>query len=213
MIPLVNIVPTRTAPSVTVCIILLNAAALGHDRWQAWLPPFAVVTTILVSALLVWLSAPAVEDRLGHTRFLTMWTCGGLIAWLATQALHPSLLWVTAGTTATLAAHATLFPGSRVLALWPFRPSLPIVEIPWLHFLLVWAGGVTITVVAAMGHQVAGAGTLGLAHVGTAALGVLGARWLPLRERRAVEWWDRAALASRNRQRACAVEPPVSGPW
>src|SRR5438094_10186984 len=104
MIPLRDVIPSRTTPYITVTIILLNALAwlfeisLAPDTLQLFLTVYGVVpaavhpVTLITSIFLhggwmhvigsmcyVWIFGDKVEDRLGHGRLIFFCLLYGLI--------------------------------------------------------------------------------------------------------------------------------------
>ena len=95
MIPLRDVIPSRTTPYITVTIIVLNSAAwlfevsLPHDVLTGFLTAYGVVPayfawpTLITSMFLhgswshvignmwyLWIFGDNVEDRVGHGRFI-----------------------------------------------------------------------------------------------------------------------------------------------
>ncbi len=135
MVPWCDVIPRRTHPWVTsTCLAgILGLAAVS------WLQPFLRATAVLLlaDAWVVLLSGPAAEDRLGRLRF-SLLLAGGAAAGLLIPS-HSRGPW--AGTpsvaAACLAAHLTIFPGSRVLAIsvgWPYS----VHELPMHAIGFVW---------------------------------------------------------------------------
>src|SRR5512135_1704313 len=105
MIPLRDVVPSRTTPFVTVSIIVVNALAFlfeialpPGDR-QVFIRAFGMVpaefawTTLLTSMFLhggwlhvignmwyLWIFGDNVEDRMGHGRYLVFYLACGIVA-------------------------------------------------------------------------------------------------------------------------------------
>jgi membrane associated rhomboid family serine protease len=190
MIPVRDVVPSRTAPGVTVSLIAAMLAALSWPGVREWWLLWAAHVVVL------WLFGGTVEDRLGHGRF-----AGFCVVCLAAAVVVPpaigrvvSLHWVVGGGVAGLsAAYFLMFPGSRVLTLVPAAAGVDIVDVPawtvWGLWAIVQAAAVwSSTVWAEPADPVAAAASMfagGLA-------GALG--WLVLRrpERMGVDWWDSA---------------------
>lgn len=129
MLPIRDIIPTRTPPAVTVALIAANvlAAPFIHDG----------VLQLAIDMLCLWIFGGAVEDRMGHARFAAFYllcvsaTCGA-------QSYVAATLTLGAGGAVggIMGAYFLLFPKSRVLTIVPFPPG--VVEIPAAFLLGVW---------------------------------------------------------------------------
>src|SRR5262245_27738473 len=105
MIPLRDVIPSRTTPFLTITIIALNALAwlfelsLPRDTLNDFLTQFGVVpaafsTPTLVSSMFLhgswshflgnmwylWIFGDNVEDRMGHGRFVVFYLLCGIAA-------------------------------------------------------------------------------------------------------------------------------------
>src|SRR5215813_11365127 len=105
MIPLRDVIPSRTAPVVTITIIALNALAwffeigLPSEDRQLFLTIYGVVpayfrpVTLITSMFLhgswmhvignmwyLWIFGDNIEDRLGHGRFIVFYLLCGIAA-------------------------------------------------------------------------------------------------------------------------------------
>ena len=220
MIPLRDVIPSRTRPGVTIGLIAVNVlvflfqAMLPEETAQRFLDAFAVVpaqfslvdvfTSLFVHAgiahlagnlLFLWIFGDNVEDRLGHGRFAAFYVVCGYVAAIAQTALVPDSLIPMVGASGAIAgvmgAYVVLYPQSRVLMLFPFPPIL--FELPAVFFLGFWF----------VMQFLSGIGTLPIFRGGTISGGV--AFWahvagfacglalvIPMRrrERMDVDWWD-----------------------
>ena len=220
MIPLRDVIPSRTRPGVTIGLIAVNVlvflfqAMLPEETAQRFLDAFAVVpaqfslvdvfTSLFVHAgsahlagnlLFLWIFGDNVEDRLGHGRFAVFYVVCGYVAAIAQTALVPDSLIPMVGASGAIAgvmgAYVVLYPQSRVLMLFPFPPIL--FELPAVFFLGFWF----------VMQFLSGIGTLPIFRGGTISGGV--AFWahvagfacglalvIPMRrrERMDVDWWD-----------------------
>ena len=220
MIPLRDVIPSRTRPGVTIGLIAVNVlvflfqAMLPEETAQRFLNAFAVVpaqfslvdvfTSLFVHAgiahlagnlLFLWIFGDNVEDRLGHGRFAVFYVVCGYVAAIAQTALVPDSLIPMVGASGAIAgvmgAYVVLYPQSRVLMLFPFPPIL--FELPAVFFLGFWF----------VMQFLSGIGTLPIFRGGTISGGV--AFWahvagfacglalvIPMRrrERMDVDWWD-----------------------
>src|SRR6266705_1387507 len=112
MIPLRDIIPSRTTPFITVTIILLNALAwlyelkVPDDALPVFLQVYGVVPANFRAATLVtsmflhgswshvignmwylWIFGDNVEDRVGHGRFIVFYLLCGICAAIAQIAI------------------------------------------------------------------------------------------------------------------------------
>jgi membrane associated rhomboid family serine protease len=166
MIPLRDVIPTRTTPYITLAIIALNAlvfvyefalgnAAEGFIRTFGLIPAtfswVAVVTSMFVhggllhfggNMLYLWIFGDNVEDRMGHRRFLTFYLLCGAAAAIAQTATGPDSRIPMVGASGAIAgvmgAYFVLYPHSRIVTLFPFFIFFKIVEVPALYFLGIW---------------------------------------------------------------------------
>lgn len=166
MIPLRDVIPSRTAPYITLTIIALNAAAwlfevaLPPDVLPAFLQVYGVVPadfhapTLVTSMFLhgswshvignmwyLWIFGDNVEDRVGHGRFILFYLMCGILAAIGQILIEPGSTLPTIGASGAIAgvmgAYFVLYPRSRVLTLVPFI-YLQIVEIPATVLLGFW---------------------------------------------------------------------------
>ncbi|HPW19960.1 MAG TPA: rhomboid family intramembrane serine protease [Vicinamibacterales bacterium] len=188
MIPIRDVVPTRTRPAATRALAATMAAALA---WPAvrrgWLPWCATV-------LACWIFGRTVEDRLGHGRFALLVAAGAAAAlaaaWRLGEAPAPGL--AAAGAAAgVMAAYFLLFPRSKILTLVPVLVGVELVDVPAWVIAGLWAliHAADLWARAAFAGRPQAAALAGAIAAGAAA-GVIG--WLLLRrpERLSVEWWD-----------------------
>jgi membrane associated rhomboid family serine protease len=166
MIPLRDVIPSRTTPYITITIIALNGLAwlfelsLPHDVLTEFLTTFGVVPayftapTLITSMFLhgswshvlgnmwyLWIFGDNVEDRVGHGRFIVFYLLCGIAAALGQVAVDPASTMPTIGASGAIAgvmgAYFVLYPHSRVLTLIPWI-FLQIVELPALVLLGFW---------------------------------------------------------------------------
>jgi membrane associated rhomboid family serine protease len=166
MIPLRDVIPSRTTPYITVTIITLNALAwlfevsLPHEVLNDFLTIYGVVPadfsppTLITSMFLhgswshvignmwyLWIFGDNVEDRVGHGRFIVFYLLCGIAASLGQIAVDPNSLLPTIGASGAIAgvmgAYFVLYPHSRVLTLIPWW-FLQIVELPAIALLGFW---------------------------------------------------------------------------
>jgi membrane associated rhomboid family serine protease len=188
MIPVRDVIPSRTAPGVTLALLAALGAAFLSPAVREWWLPWAA------DGLVVWLTGGTLEDRLGHARFgIFAAACAGAAAAAPAVLGHPpGLVWAACGTAAGfIAAYVLMFPRSRVLMLVPVVVGLEVADVPaWVVF-APWAflqGAAAWSALAAL----VPADMLGMAAsvAGGALAGALGSLLLRRPERMRVEWWD-----------------------
>jgi membrane associated rhomboid family serine protease len=167
MIPLRDVIPSRTTPYITVTIIVLNALAwfyelaLPRDVLPVFLQVYGVVPaafsapTLISSMFLhgswfhvignmwyLWIFGDNVEDRVGHGRFIVFYLLCGIAAALGQVAMDPNSTLPTIGASGAIAgvmgAYFVLYPQSRVLTLIPLWFYYEIFELPAIFLLGFW---------------------------------------------------------------------------
>lgn len=188
MIPVRDVIPSRTAPGVTLALLAALGAALAWPAVRDWWLPW------LSHAMVLWLTGGTLEDRFGHARFAAF-AAGCTAAALAAPAaagcgLDPVRA-IGGATAGMIAAYATMFPRSRILTLVPAVIGIEVTDVPaWVVFGL-WA---VLQAAAAWSMLTWSApeATTGMA-IGVAAgaaAGALGSVLLRRPERMRVDWWD-----------------------
>jgi membrane associated rhomboid family serine protease len=220
MIPLRDVIPSRTPPYITVTIILLNAAtwlfeiSMPPDVLQLFLTVYGVVpadfrpVTLITSMFLhggwmhvignmwyLWIFGDNVEDRLGHGRFIFFYLLCGIVAAFGQIAMDPTSELPTIGASGAIAgvmgAYFVLYPRSRVLTLIPFVFWWEIIELPALVLLGFWFLMQLFSAGAiAVTAHSAGGGVAFMAHVAGFVAGMLAVFVLKQRERS--PWEDSA---------------------
>src|SRR5262249_1099321 len=166
MIPLRDVIPSRTTPYITVTIIVLNAIgwffelSLPREQLNEFLTVYGVVPayfawpTLITSMFLhgswshvignmwyLWIFGDNVEDRVGHGRFIVFYLLCGILAALGQVAVDPTSMLPTIGASGAIAgvmgAYFVLYPHSRVLTLIPWI-FIQIVELPAIMLLGFW---------------------------------------------------------------------------
>src|SRR5687767_8102246 len=167
MIPLRDVIPTRTTPVVTITLIVLNAVAflyellLDEETLNVFLIYWGLVpaafswVTVFTSMFLhggflhfggnmlyLWIFGDNVEDRMGHGRFLVFYLLCGMAAALAQTAASPDSLVPMVGASGAIAgvmgAYFVLYPHSRIVTLVPIFFFIQIIEVPAIFFLGIW---------------------------------------------------------------------------
>ena len=167
MIPLRDVIPSRTMPCVTVAIIALNTLAFFvelslrvPDRSRfievygvvpASVGSLSLLTSMFLhgswrhflgNMLYLWIFGDNVEDRVGHGRFVVFYVMCGLAAAIVQIASNPDSVVPMVGASGAIAgvmgAYFVLFPRSRVLALLPLFIVWELIEVPAIFFLGFW---------------------------------------------------------------------------
>ena len=218
MIPLRDVIPTRTTPVVTTSLIAINALvflsqwSLGTDAGTQFVYDWGLVpayfswVTVLTSMFLhggflhvggnmlyMWIFGDNVEDRLGHGRFVAFYLFCGVAAALAQTFVSPSsgvpMVGASGAIAGVMGAYFVMYPHSRIVTLIPFI-FLQVVEVPAIFFLGIWFLMQFLNGVGSIAQVEAGTGGVAFwAHVAGFAAGVLGAFALRRPERQRPEWW------------------------
>lgn len=218
MIPLRDVIPSRTTPWVTRSLILVNAAVF---LWQFSLAPrdleavvrdhglvpaafdgIDVLTSMFLhggwahvvgNLLYLWIFGDNVEDRMGHGRFTAFYALCGITAALSQYVASPSSMVPMIGASGAIAgvlgAYLVLFPRSRIVTLLPLFILWQIVEVPAIFFLGFWFLMQLFSGVGSLGRADVG-GVAFWAHAGGFLAGVSLVKLFARPERRTVEWWD-----------------------
>ena len=166
MIPLRDVIPSRTTPYVTFALIAVNTLvfllelSLGDSveefiLYWGLVPAAFSWITVLTSMFLhggllhfggnmlyLWIFGDNVEDRMGHGRFLSFYLLCGAAAALAQTAMNPDSVVPMVGASGAIAgvmgAYFVLYPRSRIVTLIPIIVFFQVVEIPAIFFLGIW---------------------------------------------------------------------------
>jgi membrane associated rhomboid family serine protease len=181
MIPLRDVIPSRTTPVVTVTVLVVNVLAflyetsLGPTRLEPFLLNYGMVPAALAwrdiltsmflhagwlhligNMLSLWIFGDNVEDRLGHGRFLLFYLLCGTLAALTHVWADPSSIVPTIGASGAIAGvmggYLVLYPHSRIITLLPIFIFIQIVEVPAVIFLGLWF---LLQLVSGVGSQLA----------------------------------------------------------
>jgi len=220
VIPLRDVIPSRTTPGVTITLIVLNVLIYvlglmlteqGRDAFiyafglvPAFFSVISVFTSMFVhggfahlvgNMLFLWIFGDNVEDRLGHGRFLMFYLLCGFAAAVSQAVLNPSSLVPMVGASGAIAgvmgAYLVLYPRSRVLMLFPFPPIL--FELPAVFFLVMWFLVQFLNGVNQLPifeRNAISGGVAFWAHVMGFVSGLLLVLVMRRPERSKVEWWD-----------------------
>jgi len=166
MIPLRDVIPSRTTPVVTVTLIIVNALAFFYElslgdsvdlflRTYGLVPAEFSLLTLVTSMFLhggflhaggnmlyLWIFGDNVEDRMGHGRFLVFYLLCGAAAALAQTMMQPDSLIPMVGASGAIAgvmgAYLVMYPKSRIVTLVPIIFFIQLIEVPALFFLGIW---------------------------------------------------------------------------
>ncbi len=167
MIPLRDVIPSRTTPYVTIALIGVNALVflyqmtLGDPYLDEFVLYFglvpaafswvAVLTSMFLhggflhfggNMLFLWIFGDNVEDRMGHGRFVVFYLLCGAAAALAQTAMSPESVVPMVGASGAVAgvmgAYFVLYPHSRIVTLIPLFVFFHVMEVPAIVFLGLW---------------------------------------------------------------------------
>jgi membrane associated rhomboid family serine protease len=166
MIPLRDVIPSRTTPYTTITLIVLNALiflfqlSLG-DQVNDFILAYGLIpaafswvnvfsSMFLHGSLLhvggnmlyLWIFGDNVEDRMGHGRFLCFYLLCGIAAALAQTIINPDSVVPMVGASGAIAgvmgAYFVLYPHSRIVTLVPLIIFFQVMEVPAIFFLGIW---------------------------------------------------------------------------
>lgn len=217
MIPLRDVIPSRTTPFVTLALIAANVIVFvyeltlpgpalegfffAHGLVPADFTWTAAFTSMFLHSgwlhiggnmLSLWIFGDNIEDRMGHARFLVFYLLVGLAATLAQTAADWGSTLPLVGASGAIAgvmgAYFVLFPSSRILVLVFLLFFVDVVEIPALLYLGFWF---LLQIVGGAGRVGAtGGGVAFWAHAGGFLAGIAGVLVFRRRERQRVDWWS-----------------------
>ncbi len=220
MIPLRDVIPSRTTPYVTVTIIVVNALVFVFelrlpltDRARfievygimpASVGSLSLLTSMFLhggwlhflgNMLYLWIFGDNVEDRVGHGRFIVFDLTCGLAATLAQVVSNPTSVVPMVGASGAIAgvmgAYFVLFPRSRVLTLLPLFIFWQLIEVPAILFLGFWF---LLQLLSGVGSVGAGQDIGGIAfwaHIAGFGTGAVAIFFFRRPERQRVSWWGR----------------------
>jgi membrane associated rhomboid family serine protease len=167
MLPVQDVVPSRTTPWVTlglmgiltavllVALLLSEHAARGLILSYGLVPAHLSSTTLLTAALLhygildagvnilaLWIFGDNVEDRLGRWRYVALLILstvlsGLVVARMSEGGLVP-IIGAGGAVGGVVGAYLVLLPASRVLMLVPVWRGIDLVEIPAAMVVIAW---------------------------------------------------------------------------
>jgi membrane associated rhomboid family serine protease len=218
MVPLRDVIPSRTTPWVTYLLIGVNLVVFLYE-WTlpdtalerliftyglvpahaSWLT--ATTSMFLHAGLLhvggnlltLWIFGDNVEDRFGHARYLVFYLLAGYLAGLAEVWASPHspvpLVGASGAIAGVMGAYLVMFPHSRILVLIPIIIFIDVVEVPAVLFLGFWFLIQILGGVGRLAQATNPGGVAFWAHLGGFLTGVITV-WIFRRpERQRVEWW------------------------
>jgi membrane associated rhomboid family serine protease len=218
MIPLRDVIPSRSTPYITVTLIVINAVAwlyeltIPGDLLPVYLQLYGVVPAdfsapTLVSSMFLhgswshfignmwylWIFGDNVEDRVGHGRFIAFYLLCGVVAALVHVAMDPASTLPTIGASGAIAGvmggYFVLYPQSRVLTLIPLVFYVEIIELPAVLLLGFWFVMQLFNAgVIAVTANSSSGGIAFVAHVAGFVAGLAGV-FMFRKRRRTTEWW------------------------
>jgi membrane associated rhomboid family serine protease len=167
MIPIRDVIPSRTTPVVTIALLVLNVAAflvsppLDSPAFESFVRTWGVTPadvtwpTVLTSMFLhggwmhllsnmlfLWIFGDNVEDRMGHGRYLAFYLLCGAVAVGAQVLAEPGssvpMVGASGAIAGVLGAYIVMFPHSRVLTLVPLFIFVTFIEVPAGVLLGLW---------------------------------------------------------------------------
>jgi membrane associated rhomboid family serine protease len=166
MIPLRDVIPTRTTPYVTISLVTLNVLVFLYQfslgpavnrfvltfglipAYFSWISVFTSMFLhggflhVAGNMLYLWIFGDNVEDRMGHGRFLAFYLLCGVAAALGQTFTAPDSIVPMVGASGAVAgvmgAYFVLYPHSRIVTLLPLFIFIQIIEVPAIFFLGVW---------------------------------------------------------------------------
>ena len=220
MIPLRDVIPSRTTPVVTIGLIVVNVVVFLYELslgdsldqfirvWGLVPAEFSLVTLatsmflhggILHAAgnmLYLWIFGDNVEDRMGHGRFLAFYLLCGVAAAVGQTVAAPASFVPMVGASGAIAgvmgAYFVLYPRSRIVTLVPLFIFIEIIEVPAIAFLGIWFLMQFLSGVGSIATTASGSGG-GIAfwaHTAGFVAGLVGVFVFRRPERQRVEWWN-----------------------
>jgi membrane associated rhomboid family serine protease len=188
MIPVRDVIPSQTAPGVTVALLgAMGAACVWPPVRESWLPWAS-------HAVVLWLAGGTLEDRFGHGRFAAFAAACAAAALAAPGAAGRGIdpvRTVGGAVAGVVAAYLLMFPRSRVLTLVPVVIGVEVADVPAWAVFAMWAGLQVAAGWAALAWSApADAAGMAIAAAAGASAGALGSVLLRRPERMRVDWWD-----------------------
>jgi len=219
MIPVGDVIPSRTRPWVTIALIAANLLVFARVltlpatdlasffgayglvpadfRWPALATSLFVHTGwlhVVTNMACLWIFGATMEDRMGHLRFLIFYVAVGTVAALTEVWAHPALDLPLVGASGAVAgvmgAYLANFPFSRVLVLVYLVVFVEVIEVPALFFLGLWFLLQVLGGIQSAADALAIGGVALWAHAGGFVAGAALVWLFRQRERQRVAWWS-----------------------
>jgi membrane associated rhomboid family serine protease len=129
---------------------LVDPSAFGYAWWEV---AITLVTSLFLhggfvhligNLIYLWVFGGAVEDAMGHSRFLVFYLACGAVGSLTHAILYPHSLTPSIGASGSIAgvlgAFLVLRPRARIVTLFPLVVYWAMAEIPAVLFLPIWFG-------------------------------------------------------------------------
>ncbi len=220
MIPLRDVIPSRTTPFVTFSLIIANVLAFLYELTltdanlnalvrsagivpavTGWLTPTLLSSMFLHSVqgpshlignmLFLWIFGDNVEDRFGHGRYLLFYLAAGMVAGAAQAMAVPGAAIPIIGASGAIAA--------VMGAYFVLFPKSRVVMLIWLVFyidfveipaVLFLGFWLLFQFLGGLGAEAGAGGVAFVAHLGGFVVGAALGRLLARPERAEVSWWD-----------------------
>ena len=166
MIPLRDVIPSRTVPYITIALVAINSLvflyqlslgdAVNEFAFAFGLVPAvfswpSVFTSMFLhggilhvagNMLYLWIFGDNVEDRMGHGRFVAFYLLCGVAAALGQALTAPDspvpMVGASGAIAGVMGAYFVLYPHSRIVTLLPIFIFWQVIEVPAIFFLGVW---------------------------------------------------------------------------
>jgi membrane associated rhomboid family serine protease len=219
MLPLRDVIPSRTFPIVTVTLLALNTAALLFQEWlspadrvdvaatfgliPAAFKPWTPITSLFVhrdplqfasNMLMLWLLGETLEDRLGRGRQIVFYVACGMVAaaaqtWTYRGSFTP-VVGASGAVAGILGGYCRMFARSRVLTLIPLPGAWEIRELPVLGLVAGWIVAQLVSDAIPLAAGIpAVEGSSPTSCMAAFLTGALLVRAFTRSERMRVEWW------------------------
>ena len=218
MIPLRDVIPSRTTPYVTVTLIIINVGVFLYELMlgpalDQFILTFGLVPaefswlTVLSSMFLhggllhvggnmlyLWIFGDNVEDRVGHGRFIAFYLCCGIAAALVQTMTNGEstvpMIGASGAVAGVMGAYLVLYPKSRVVTLVPIFIFVQIIEVPAILFLGIWFLMQFVSGIGSLATTTQSTGGIAFwAHVAGFVVGASSILAIRRPERQRVEWW------------------------
>ncbi len=128
--------------------VLHPFTAANRDGWLVFGTPVtsmflhAGYLHVLLNMYMLTIFGPALEDHLGHLRYLLFYLMSGIFAALVGIYLSPSSTTPIVGASGAIAgvlgAHLILFPRARLRTMLPLLVTIKFFDLPSVPYLILW---------------------------------------------------------------------------